>query len=572
MLSRRWTTRVAGLAASVLMPIVALAEVPPALDRVPVDAPIMVSMRSVSQFVNNMEAFTKVLPQGAGAQFGQIKDLLKTPGVNAQGSAAIAVMSVEQDMNDENFVAIVPVSDYAAFAKHFNATGSGVEEVQIEGNTSYIKSLDGGFAAIGQNKAMVEAFAGKPGSRSAIESLLGPNGKAVAEGKDAVIIANMPVLSPKIKEGMKEARANMEGMGEAMAGNLAVLDFFEPALTRDGQAGVLALSMGERGIKLDMAGQFKEGSEWGNYFTGKGNGGSLIAALPNEAFLLAFAIDSSSAGLRSMFKKLAEVQTKAAPGLMAGMNPIAMADKFDGFGIFLGESPAPIGGLFLNTTYFMRSSDPAALLKMTREAITGMNGKTEGGVRFTTTYEPGRQKIGDVNADLWTMRMQGDPNSPEGAMVGQMSQMLFGPNGMQGFIGEVPGGVVATYARNSEMFGKQVASFREGNGLSKDPGVAKVGSELPANRTMEGYIGIKSILNTVSGFLGMMGGAPNLEVPQDMPPIGFGGTTDQGGVRVAVWVPAEVIKAMTALGEQFGGGMGGPGGMEEEEEAGQPKF
>lgn len=585
MQSRPMIARLAGLAASVFMPLVALAEVPPALDRVPADVPVMVSMRSVSGFVTNLEAFTKSmsLPTVATTDFQEIKDLLKTPGVNAEGSAAIAILSVDEaEGGEQPAVAIIPVKDYAAFAKSFGGTGTGVEEIKIKDEAQFIKSLDGGFAALGKNKEIVEKFAGKPGNGAAIEKLLGPNGKLAAEGKDAVIIANLPALAPKIKEGMAEAKENMKAMAEmggggekGAEGNVAMLSWFEEGLTRDGQSGVLAVSMGESGLKLDMAGQFKEGSEWAKYFTGKGKGGALTGALPNEAFLFAFAIDTSSPGLRTFAKQIGEMQKKAGGGgMFGGMNPMAFMDKLDAMGFILGESPAPIGGLFLNTAYYMRTSDAKGLLGETKKMMTELNGKTEGGIKFATTYTEGGEKIGDKAVDVWSMRMSADPNAPEAAGVAQMQAMLFGPNGMQGYMGAVNGGVIATYAKNKDMFTKAAAALESGKGMTEDKGIAEVGGGLPKDRSMEGYIGVKSILNVVSSFMGMMGGPANFEVPEDLRPIGFGGTTDQGGVRVAVNVPAQVLKTFADLQKQMqGGGEEEPAGEPMDEKgAGQPKF
>ncbi len=574
---------VCGLAASVLMPFGALAEVPPALDRAPADAPVLVSMRSVSGFVTNLEAFSKNLPKDAMQGVTHVKDMLKTPGVNPEGSAAIAVLSVDKGEGEKApAIAIIPVKDYATFAKNFGASGSGVEQIKIDGKPQFVKSLDGGFAALGERKDLVEKFAGKPGNGPAIEKLMGANGRNAAEGKDAVLIANLQILAPKIQEGLDKVKeqmkqmAAMTGNAKAAEGNAAMIEWFGTGLTRDGQSGVLAFSLAETGVKLDMAGQFKEGSEWASYFTGKGKGVPLAGSLPNDAYLFAFAMDTASPGLKKMFAQLVELQKKAGGAdMFGGLNPMAMADKIDGFSFFFGESPAPIGGLFLNTVAFIRTSDPAGYSKTIKEMMTKLNGQKQNGISFTTTYAEGAEKIGDASADAWTMKMQGDPNDPSSAMVAQMQGMLFGPAGMQGYIVPGPGGVALTYAKNKDLATKALAAAKSGQGLATDAGVKSVGAQLPADRTMEGYVGVKSILTTAIGFMSMMGGpAADLKVPQDLPPVGFGGSTDQGGVRIATYVPAQVIGAIRDMGQAMKGGQD-EDEMEDgdkKEGAGQPKF
>lgn len=566
--------RMAGMAASVFVPALALAQVPAALDRVPAEAPLMVSMPSVSGFVGGLEAISKTLPKGAAGGLDEIRDLLKTPGVNADGPAAVAVMSVDQPEGQEPpAVAIIPVKNYAELAKALGGKGEGVDEVKIDGKTQYMKSLDGGFAAVAPQRELVEKFAGKPGNGAAIEKLMGANGKLAAEGKSVVVIANLPALSGKIKEGMDQAKQNMQVMGEAAAGNAAMIEMFEGALTRDGQAGVLGVSMGEKGVTLDMAGQFKEGSEWAGYFGTKGKGLPLAASLPNEPFLMAFVIDATSPGLKKLFAAFDGAQKKAGGGMMAGMSPAAFAEKADAFGFFMGETPAPMGGLFLNTAYVVRSSDPAGLTKSLKDMMSSINGQTQGGVKFTTAYNEGADKASDKPVDTWSMKMTPDPKDPSGAMVAQVQAVLFGPQGLQGFVGQTDNGLVMTYARNKDMLAKSIASLKGGEGLAADAGVKAVGENLPKDRSMEGYIGVKSILTTVTGFMSAMGGAPAIEVPENLPPVGFGGTTDRGGVRVAVHIPADTIKAVANLQNAMAGG-GVEEGMDEGQGEGEakPKF
>lgn len=590
-LSCRPMCLVVGVAASVLMPLAAWAQsaVPAALDRVPAEAPLMISMRNVGSFVTNVEAFTKKLPKMGRndpmAGIKELRDVLALPGVNSEGSAAIAIMSVgDEEKGEDHSVAIVPVKDYAAFAKALGGTGSGTEEVKYSGEKFSIKSLEGGFAALGKNKALVEKFAGKAGNGAAIDKMLGANGKAASEGKDAVIIANLPALAPNIKKGMEGARQQMKEMAamggqaaDAAKGNIAMMEWMETGLTRDGQAGVMGVNLGEKGITLDLAGQFKEGSEWGTYFTGKAKGGALAGLLPNDAYLFAFVIDSSSAGLKKLVGKMGAMQKEmGGAGMFGDMNPTAMFEKADAVGFFMGESPAPIGGLLLNTGMVVRSSDAAGIMKDQVALMKAANGKSQGGITMATTIKEGSDKVGELAVTEWGMKMQADPNNPAGAQIAQIQAMIFGPQGMGGYMAAGDGSMVMTYSKNKDLVGKLAASAKSGAGLSSEAGVKMVGAELPKDRSMEGYIGIKSILNTAQGFMGMMGGG-NFVVPESIPPVGFGGTTDNAGVRAAMYVPMDVIKAFADLGKSMGGGggeepMDEEKGHEEKDGAGQPKF
>ena len=71
--------------------------------------------------------------------------------------------------------------------------------------------------------------------------------------------------------------------------------------------------------------------------------------------------------------------------------------------------------------------------------------------------------------------------------------------------------------------GRALEAAKSGSGLTSDAGLKDVQSQLPADRSFEAQIGVKSIMETVIGFMGMMGGGPaNFNVPQDLPPIGLG--------------------------------------------------
>ena len=44
---------------------------------------------------------------------------------------------------------------------------------------------------------------------------------------------------------------------------------------------MIGLNIGDAGVKLDMAGQFKEGSAWAGYFSTQGNAGELLGHVPS---------------------------------------------------------------------------------------------------------------------------------------------------------------------------------------------------------------------------------------------------------------------------------------------------
>lgn len=594
-----WMSAIAGSAmsmAALSLTPAALADVPPAMDRVPADVPIIITMKNVSDFYSSIKnvAASLNLPMQAMGGLNKAGEMLKMEGLNADGSAAIAIMSVDagdkaadgdedaDDGDDDQVVMVIPVKDFDAWSKALGDTDGDVRELTIEGNPAFAKNLGGGFAAMSPKKDLLDKFPGKSGNGQAHETLMGPVGRAVAEANSTFVLANIQSLAPKIKEGygeMKEqAQAAQAMMGQGDAADMTKADAAMDTFLRDATSAVVGFNASEAGVKLEMASQFKEGSELAGYFSSKGSASSLISALPNQPFLFTVAIDSSNPGIRSFFKKYIAAAAKDDPtGMMAGLNPLEAMDKINGMAFSMGASPALLGAMFANSTAYVKTDDPAGYIATVKDTFTKLNEKTLEGVTFNTTFTPDGAKVGGKAVSTWTMRMQFDPNDPAAQQAAQVQMALFGPTGLSGYIAPADGGVVMTYAKNSDLMSKALEAAKTGSGLGSDEALQGVAKQFPSNRTIEAYIGIQSILETALGFAAMSGMAPpDLEIPQDLPPIGLSGTTNEGGLRMTTFVPTKVLQAFKTLADQMGGGMGG--GEDEEmpppppEKAGQPKF
>lgn len=569
--------RILGFAAAMSVFLApALADVPPAMDRVPADAALVISVKNISKLKAGIDSLAKSLGVPAADMEGLMKvgEVLNMQGADANGSAAMGVMSTDGDQAEG--VAIIPVRDYAAFVKNFGATGAGVEEIKLDEKPMFVKNVEGGFAAVSSNKTIVEKFGGKPGNGKSHEALMGATGKAIAESSDIFIVANIGKMGDQIKEGataFKDQMAmGMAMMGNAAGGDLGGLDKFVDGFVRDASAGIIGFRISDAGVTLDAGAQFKEGSEFGSYFAAKGNASKLLAKLPNQPFLFAMAMDTSSPGIRKIIKDLQAFGKAMQPeGQDAGgpnMLPTDFLDKADGMAFQLGNSPAPMGGLFLNTVAFMQTTKPGELAKMMKDQMVAQNGKTISGTTFTTAYEQG-VKAGELTADAWSLKMQGDPEDPQAQMLNQVNFMLFGPGGLNGYTVQTEGGLVMTYSKNSDLLGQAVASSKGGENMSADADVKKISDSLPAGRSFEGYIGVKSLLDTAFGLLAPMGVLPQVDIPEQVPPVGMGATTEASGFRFTLVVPTGVITAVKSIADAMDQGGGGD---DMDKGAGQPKF
>jgi hypothetical protein len=586
----------------------ALADVPAALDRVPTNAGVIVTINDMEQVRSRVEDLAKSLKadfdKDVNNPINVTKKLLAAEGLDKHGSLAIVAMpgadgKVSFEEGEGPMVMVVPVKDYAAFVKAMGGEDAkGVASLRVDGKPAFSKDLGGGYAVIGPQKDAVESFTGKAGNLADHKASLGKAGQGIADKSDVMIISNVGVLKPQLQEGVDGMKAQMKNVGgmlpqggeEAQAAAdmmVAVADAF----VRDAQTGIIGIGLGDTGLTLDFGAQFKEGTASAKLLSQPGKAPSLLSHVPSQPFLMALAADLSAPGIKQALKDMASsgakvvdkkavidkkgaddkkgaedkkgADDKKADPLNSWNDIIKCIDKIDGMATVVGASPAGLMGILANTSSFVSTSDPTGYIKAIREATTGMNGKTINGVKMTFDYKQEATEISGVKVDTWTGQINVDPNDPAAAQVQMMMPMLFGPNGMGGMAGPVPNGVVKTMSNNTPLFTLAVEAAKGEKGLAADEAIKDVQKHLPENRTVEAYLGSKQILDALNGLLGMMGAGADIKVPAKLAPIGLGAGTTSGGIDVRVYVPTEVIKTVAAAAEsmQGDGGDGGDGDM-----------
>ncbi len=569
---------VAGAAGLLMSSSSLLALVPPALDRVPGDAAAVFVVPSLSRlgdaFRQMSEQFN--LPMQGDGGPGRLLEMLEWPGVDANGSAAMAIIGEGEALDfggsEGPVVAIIPVTDYSAFITRLGGKGGGLERVEIDGDDVFVKDLGGGFAALGPVEEIVAGFAGTAGQGKAHEARAGAAAARMLERDDMVILFNMDKLRSTLNDAMDGAaqQAEMMGQGEALAGIAA----FGKGMVADSEAGALGMDFGEQGLVVNLSSQFKPGSKWASYANVKSNSGALLSRLPSKPFLLAMAMDMSSPVLKGLFKD--GMAALGQDGGAAERNVIlATLDNSDGFAMVIGTSPAGLmgGGLFLNSSSYVQTKDARGYLASVKQLYTEMNGKTLEGVTYQTVYKTAAADVGGKKVDEWSMRMRMDPGAENAAQAQQMQMMLFGPTGgPSGYLAPAGNGVVMTYGKTSAVMQEAMQAAAGGAGLSTDGGVAAVAGRLPSDRVFEAFIGVKGIMDMVMPFMGMVMGPVEFEVPASLSPVGVGGSATGGGMHLSLVVPADVLAMVRDLGAAMQGGMGDFDGMDGEDGAGQPRF
>jgi hypothetical protein len=313
---------------------------------------------------------------------------------------------------------------------------------------------------------------------------------------------------------------------------------------------------------------FKPGTEGAGFFNPGGDSGSLLSKLPQGPFLFAFAMDHSAP------MAVATMAWLERSGLMnmqqgMGMGAFNMDDLHENMtgsaGAVYPNSAGFMGGIFANMITYSSSKNPGKLRAAIQEKFGAIQmDDPQVGLSITSSYTPNESQIAGKSADGYTINLNMD------AMAGGMGfspmQMIFGsPNGPAGYIVEANGGVYQSYSRGSTMLTPAVEGR---SSLGEDKAITQVAQNLPKGRYAEFYLGVRPILDQVVPFLGMMG-MGQMDLPEQMPPVGFGVASREGGAVFGSFVPAQTIKSAVQIAMTMQGAMGGgAGGWGDEQEDG----
>jgi hypothetical protein len=562
----------AGLGALIAFP--AIAGLPEVLDHVPADATAVVVIDNLNtldqhftQFVGAIEMPAMVTPKQMLGQLGIGQNL------NMDGSAALVVLSVDIDAGDGEFVFLAPTKDYNSLVGAFNAvdTGAGIKSFTVEDDTVFAKQV-GAWAALSTDRGVLEEFSGKGGSLGAFRANLGASGTEMAETSDLFVTVNPAMMTPMLEKMHEELGANAGKIpganAEQMEAQMAMARQLVEGFIRDGSSAGFGLRFGAMGVSATGSMAFKPGTEGAGFFNPGGDSGSLLSKLPQGPFLFAFAMDHSAP------MAVATMAWLERSGLMnmqqgMGMGAFNMDDLHENMtgsaGAVYPNSAGFMGGIFANMITYSSSKNPGKLRAAIQEKFGAIQmDDPQVGLSITSSYTPNESQIAGKSADGYAINLNMD------AMAGGMGfspmQMIFGsPNGPAGYIVEANGGVYQSYSRGSTMLTPAVEGR---SSLGEDKAITQVAQNLPKGRYAEFYLGVRPILDQVVPFLGMMG-MGQMDLPEQMPPVGFGVASREGGAVFGSFVPAQTIKSAVQIAMTMQGAMGGgAGGWGDEQEDG----
>lgn len=535
---------------------------PDALDYVPKDVLGVVAINNLGNAMGDLKAF--MASSGIPAMDGEMQAMLAEVDGDAVDAGGSAVFFFTGGADGESIM-LLPVSSYTEFVTARGGVGAGVEEIEFGGQDAFVKKVSDNFAALSDTSGPLDDWEPTKGHKAAHVESMGSRSLDAAEAADVFVVGSIA----SIANDWRESYEGMKGMAMFMAGpeaaqGLASFDPLVSAFLTDARTGVVALNFEEDGVTARMLSSFKEGSMLAGLFSGKSSTEGLLASVPDMPFGFAVAFDTSSPGMRSIMGLLESGMGDQPPAQARAMMDVM--NNSSGGAIVLGApsmQEMSIGaGAFVRSAAYYRSDSPDKLKTAMAQGLESVDGQTadQNGmtVSTNTTYRPEARTIDGVTVDEWGVatNIEGDAN--EQAMQAQMAMsMVFGSNGLGGYVAPSKNGVVMTMSRNSQMLTQTLSAADNGGGLGASDAISAISARLPDNRAFEMYIGVDNLLRIGEAFLG--------DIPP-MPPVGIVAASGDGTAEIALHISPAVVSQGMQLGMQFGPMMGGGPGMDFEDE------
>ncbi len=575
------------------------------LQQVPSDALVVIKVRNLQEVSTKVAALAQQMgvaglnpamadPLAAVQQQSGIAN-----GLDKNGEIAIFVplsLLDNPDVEEKPAVMLWPVTDYKAFIGNFadaQTDAAGISTFKMGTNPADSHAANWGkYAAVSQSKELV---AKKPAGAG-----LKAQGLAAKEldAKDMTFYVNIASARPKLIAKLKEARPQMLAEMDAklsqvedekaktyapLARSLAnrVLDLAEQFVNETNSA-TYGVMLGNEGINTTALAEFDAKSQMGQRAAQlKGSNDSLLAGLPEGKYLafggaaldptvLTGIINDLIGPVEAELTKIGD-NGKAISSYIDALRKMAAATQSSRFG-----AVAPTGKLGEEALFQMISlvtGDANALaaaqtqMFQSQEQVTALFGG--GQVQAKTTITPKAKTIGGVDLDQFQSAINSTAQGAEGAQLQQMMTMMYGPNGLSGFTGVVGAKQLITVMGGGDpLLEKAIAAAKANQDvLSKNAGVMTVSKQLPQNRVAVYYLALDTIISTGVTYAQQFGLPIQLQLPADLPPLGFTAGAEGSAVRFDAHVPAQLVQSLVAAGMQafmqMQGGRqpGGPGGL-----------
>lgn len=502
-------------------------------------------------------------------EFGVI--LLPASAWPAQGMAA---------GDKPGVVVLVPVTNYDDFISNFEgATKDGdITSIEKDGKPSYVMKW-GDYAAV----TPVKEHLALKGTGVKV------NAAADKEfsSKDAVFWANIPAINAAFGSKLEEQKPKMLSEVDAKmsadpkmatyapVAKAVVSQFIAAGQTflKESTGATLSWNLTDVGINSSVATEFAEGSYLGTWTKSlKSSKQSFTEGLPPGAYLFFGGVSLDGTAVEKLVrdfvgpimdeaKKIDGVGPDAQKTLDALLDSLKSV-KLTNFGML-----APKGGLgqesLVQLAYYVKGDSKKYLAAMKSygesyaKALEGLQGSAM--MPFKMTYKPANKTVDGVTFDTLDMALDPNPKTPEEAQMAQMMTMIYGPNGLSYNAAAINDSTAILYAGLPDAsVSKLIASAKAGSDdLGKLESVKRTAKQLPDAPVGQFYIALDEIVKTGVNAARQFNVPVNIQLPNDLSPIGASVDADGTVLRFDSHVPTELVQSLVAAYIMMQGGNGG---------------
>jgi hypothetical protein len=390
---------------------------------------------------------------------------------------------------------------------------------------------------------------------------------------------NKPMILGAIEQGMMNAPGANPKFAPVMKAYIAQFFAVFEGLLQDADGASFGVNLSKEGISTTLMADFNPDSYSGKAVKGlKNTDASFTAGLPDGKYFVYGGMVIDKAGLQLFNDFVAPIEKeiaamgadgKAINDYIASVKAYMASATAANFGVVAPPANA-FGKEGIIQIVSVVKGDSAKLLAAQKDMLATENemmkltGAGGLGMKFTST--PNAKTIDGVTLDQFSATFNGQPATPQEQQMMMIMKMIYGPNGMTGYVGATgPDQVIGVVGGNDELLASAVAAAKtNSDALAKGP-AAKVTAGLPQNRIAAFYVQIDTIATTVLDVMAARGMPGGVKLPPNLPPLAGAIDTDGTAIRADGYIPAQTVQSLIAAGMQMwlqnmqGGGQ--PGGL-----------
>ena len=485
-------------------------------------------------------------------------------GVNLAGEMAVIMLEPVQDAPPMIFM--IPVTDYQAFLGNFqNTTADGaISNISLapDGEPAFVMQ-SGSFAALAMDKTLLETkLASSPFPAQAAKQMAGRdivayvNFRAFRDKAVGALAFGKPLLLSQLDQQSKKAASadKRKYLPLAKAAMGQVFNGIEHVL-KETQAATYGIALADDGIQVTTVYEFEPNSYLAQTVAKVKNAkGNFAAGLPDGKYVVVGGMMFDSPVYGQLIDDAAAPVLVEAAKLGAEMKPIAdyvdaikrsvLATKRYSFAAAgndqkVGEGPLVSAMAALDGDAKVVLAAQKTMMQSQEQFVKLLDFQNTGVAK--TEIKPGAKIVDGVSFDEMTVTMSGVPaGSPQAAM----QKMMYGPNGMKMYIGEInPQTVLVAQFGDDAMLQKGIEAARTRKTTFLDANIKQVSAKLPDTRFVEMYLSVDQGAAMISKVMQSMTGQPlPVDIPAGQPPIGMSASTEGASIRTDVYVPSVVIQ------------------------------